>query len=143
MKQTPSESRFFLVLGSEPPIPDPSWLMVEESVRNLRQGHAVSLVKADGTHIRADGARAMFTIVFYETADSPPLVIGRRDGGHRRGKAALMNNRVLVSRREWWSADGIAIFRAFHEGQPLADAFELRDSRTEYSDEEIRAFLQG
>lgn len=136
-----ADPRFFLVVGSEPPVPDPSWLLVEEAVRDLRPRHAVALVKADRTHIRAEGARAMYTIVFYETADSPLVVIGRRAGGRRRGKVTLASNRVLVSSLEWWAADGIAVFRAFHEGQSLAEAFVLRDSRTEYTDEEIRVFL--
>jgi len=83
----------------------------------------------------------MYTIVFYETADSPPMMIGRRMGGQRRGKPTLAGNRVLVSPLEFWDDDGIAVFRAFHDGRPLLEGFELRDPRTEYSDEEIRAFL--
>ena len=83
----------------------------------------------------------MHTIVFYETAQSPPLLIGRQAGGKRRGQATLARNRVLVSALELWGADGIEVFRRFYEGRPLENAFALRDPRTEYTDEEIRAFL--
>lgn len=135
------DPRFFLVVGSETTIPDPSWLMIEEAVRSLTPDRGVALVNADRAHIRADGARGMHTIVFYQTAQSPPLVIGRRAGGQLRGRATLEHNRVLVSRLEWWGVDGIAVFRAFQEGRSLADSFELRDSRTEYTEKEIRTFL--
>jgi hypothetical protein len=138
-----TQPRLFLVVGNADPVPDPSWALVEAAVRDVRPGHSVALVNADRTHIRADGARSRYTIVFYETANSPAVVIGRRPGGQRRGKATLSDRRVLVSRLEWWGVDGIAVFRAFHEGQSLADAFALRDPRTEYSDDEIRAFLGG
>jgi hypothetical protein len=137
------EPRFFLMVENEDPLPDPSWPVVEAAIREVRPGRSVALVKADRTHLRADGARAIHTIVFYETAQSPPLLIGRRAGGKRRAKATLAQNRVLVSPLELWSADGIEVFRAFYQGQPLTDAFELRDPRTEYTDEEIRAFLPG
>jgi hypothetical protein len=135
--------QFFLVIGNDAPIPDPSWDQIETAVRDVRPGRSVALVKADRTHVRADGRRAMYTIVWYETAQSPPLVIGRRAGGRWRGKAKLADRRVLVSPLENWSADGIDVFRTFHDGRPLADAFDLRDARTEYSDEEIRMFLFG
>jgi hypothetical protein len=131
------------MVENEDPLPDPSWPVVEAAIREVRPGRSVALVKADRTHLRADGARAIHTIVFYETAQSPPLLIGRRAGGKRRAKATLAQNRVLVSPLELWSADGIEVFRAFYQGQPLTDAFELRDPRTEYTDEEIRAFLPG
>jgi hypothetical protein len=134
--------RFFLAIGDAAPVPDPSWDAIEAAVRNLRPGGSVAVVNADRTHIRADGARSMYTIVWYENAASPPLLIGRRAGDRGRGRATLADRRVLVSRLELWSADGVAVFRAFHDGRPLTDAFDLRDPRTEYSDEEIRAFLE-
>src|SRR5262249_41054172 len=99
------------------------------------------LVKDDRSHVRSDGTRAMHTIVWYETAQSPPLVIGRRPGGRRRGKATLAGRRVLVSPLENWAADGIEVFQGFHDGRQLSEAFQLRDPRTEYSDEEIRMLL--
>jgi len=136
------EPRFFLVVGDEEPVPDPSWDAIEAAVRNVRPGGSVALVHADRTHIRADGARSMYTIVWYETAASPPLLIGRRAGGRGRGRVTLADRRVLVSRLEQWSCDGVEVFRAFHDGRALADAFDLRDPRTEYSDDEIRAFLE-
>ena len=135
--------RFFLVIGNDAPIADPPWSQIEAAVRDMRPDRSVALVKADRTHVRADGRRAMYTIVWYETAQSPPLVIGRRAGGRRRGRATLADRRVLVSPLENWSTDGIEVFRAFHGDRPLADAFDLRDARTEYSDDEIRTFLLG
>jgi len=116
--------------------------VVEAAVRGVRPGRSVILFKADRTHIRADGVRARHTIVFYETAQSPPLLIGRRAGGKGRGRATLAQNRLLVSPLELRSGDGVDVFHAFYEGQPLANAFDLRDPRTEYTDEEISAFLQ-
>jgi hypothetical protein len=136
-------ARFFLVIGDDAPIPDPSWNQIQEAVRGLRRDRSVSLVKEDLTHVRADGVRAMYTIVWYESAQSAPLVVGRRVGGRRRGKASLADRRVLVSPLENWAADGIDVFRTFHEGRPLPDAFDLRDARTEYSDDAIRTFLSG
>ena len=135
------EPRYFLVVGNETPVPDPSWAGIGAAVRDVRPGRSVALVKADRTHIRADGARSIDTIVSCETAASPPLLIGRRAGGRRRGRATLADRRVLVGPLELWSADGIEVLRAFHEGRSLAAAFELRDPRAEYSAEETRTFL--
>src|SRR5262249_33628837 len=118
--------RFVLAVGSQAPVADPPWLAIEAALREGHPGHSIALVKADRTHIRADGARSMYTIAFYETAAAPPLLIGRRAGERRRGRATLAQNRVVVSPLELWSVDGIAVFRAFHDGKPLTDAFELR-----------------
>jgi hypothetical protein len=85
----------------------------------------------------------MYTIVFCETAAAPPLLVGRRAGGARRGKATLSENRVVVSSLELWRDDGLAVFRTFYDGRRLEETFELRDPRTEYSDEQIRSFISG
>jgi hypothetical protein len=135
--------RFLLVVGSDAPISDPAWDQIEAAIRRLHRDRSVSLVKDDRSHVRADGTRAMYTIVWYETAQSPPLLIGRRLGGRRRGKATLAGRRVLVSALENWAADGIEVFRSFHDGRPISVAFDLRNPRTEYSDDEIRRLLFG
>jgi hypothetical protein len=83
----------------------------------------------------------MHTIVYYETASSPPLVVGRPEGGSRRGKATLQDDLVIVSPLEYWAADGLAVFSAFYSDTPLAEEFTLRDPRQAWTSEAIQDLL--
>lgn len=130
-----------LIVGDAPPIFDPPWETVEEVLGRVTPTTSVILYKADKRHIRADGARALYTIVFYENAHAPSLIIGRRDSGPRRGKPVVHGQRVLVSAFEYWARDGVDVFRAFYDDKPLAESFTLRDPRAEHSSEEIRRML--
>jgi hypothetical protein len=122
--------------------PNPTWSRIEDAIGGLQPGRSVVLCRPDNSHIRADGARLMFTIAFYQDAKASPLLVGRPSSGLKRGKAILSGNRALVTPREYWSSgDGVEVFRAFFEGRDLNESFVLRDPQVEYSDAEIRRML--
>ena len=132
-----------LIVGDADPVHEPSWEVVERAARSIGPGSSAILYKSDGRHIRGDGARLMHTIVFYERAETPPFVIGRRKADRRRGKAILDGQRVLVSSLEYWAQDGVEVFRAFYEDRSLEEQFALRDPREEYSPARIREMISA
>jgi hypothetical protein len=133
--------KHLLLVGDAEPVPEPSWSMVAAAASEVNRHRSVILRKLDGRHIRADGARLVHTIVFYETAEAPPLVVGRPEGGQRRGKATLDGDHVIVSSLEHWGSDGVEVFRAFFNDEPLNAQFTLRNPATPCSASEIRAAI--
>jgi len=137
-----SDFSHLLMCSSREPIPEPTVTDIHDWLALLNNADSVVLYKADHSHIRADGARAKFTIAYYQTARTPPLLVGRGFNEHRHGRATLDGDRVVVTPHEYWSTeDGFRVFDAFLRGTPLSDEFVLRDPRTAYSQSEIEQLL--
>lgn len=139
-----TNAELYLVDGDDSPLRHPTWEAILNGLHRLRPDRTLALVRTDGSHIRADGARLMYTIVFYEDADSAPLLIGRHESARRRGRASVQGNRVIVSPLEFWGEeDGRDVFKTFFDGVDLNQRYVLRDPALSYTSEQMQALIRS
>jgi hypothetical protein len=115
---------------------------VSHALDSLSAETQVTLISPHGGQLRADGTRAAFRIYFEALGSPSPMLVGRADPDTRRGKAALSDDRILVTPLEIWSRDdGLHVFSTFMSGAELSLSFTLRDPTATASALEIRAAI--
>lgn len=134
--------RNLLMSSNGPQQPDPELAAIKARLERLSTSNSVVLMKPDQSHLRADGVKHKYTIVFYRNADAAPVLVGRAFGSVERGQSVLQGQRVLVTHLEYWSTDdGLGVLWRFACGDELAKTYTLRDPATSYTDEEIRDLI--
>src|SRR5688500_12641600 len=103
-KKEESTARLTLVIDSEGDhfaTDEPTWPQLAQAVEPISPASSPVLIRDDGSQIRADGARARFTIIYRASGDAAPLVIGRSAGAKRRGRLEVQDDLVRVTPLEW------------------------------------------
>jgi hypothetical protein len=117
---------------------------VADAVDAIAPGSSPCIVFPTGVQIRADGARAKFTIVFREDGQSQPFMVGRPKGGIFRGRLAIEDDIAVVTPLELWSQnDGLLVFEMFFKTGSVSERYVLRDPQVPLSSDDIAALLRG
>lgn len=131
-----------LIEDDQAPIENLSWNIIEEVLDRLKPGTLVTLLRDDGSQLKAMGAKLRFSIYYQSASSDKVLIVGRHPGQKKRGYPTVNGQYVLITQLEYWSVnDGKAVFQAFYKNQQLEPDFVLRDFSIPWDNSEIIGLL--